>query len=246
MSQIDGIAYTRGPGMPGCLNVCSGTARAIAAALDKPCVGVHHMVSSKWAEVPKVLNQPQQGHALTPTLTIDPSDPTYPKFPFLTLLVSGGHTLLLLATSPTSFRTLATTADLSIGRAYDKVTKLLQLPWTRDGPGATLEAFVNMCASSNYSMKEAPRPQPVMPGRLTFSYAGLVSYVERFLHARGGIDTISQAEKLMIAKGFQVAASAQLEEKISLALRWCANQSIKVEHVVVSGGVARNVYLLER
>ncbi|CDO76685.1 hypothetical protein BN946_scf184677.g5 [Trametes cinnabarina] len=100
--HVDGIAFTRGPGIPGCLSVCGNAARTLAAALNKPLVGVHHM----------------QAHALTPLLTSPPSE--LPQFPFLTLLVSGGHTLLLLASSRTSFRILATTLDESIGNAYDK------------------------------------------------------------------------------------------------------------------------------
>ncbi|KAL1945590.1 hypothetical protein VTO73DRAFT_1592 [Trametes versicolor] len=109
VNDVDGIAFTLGPGIPGCLSVCGNAARSLAAALNKPLVGVHHM----------------QAHALTPS--------SRPQFPFLTILVSGGHTLLLLASSPKSFRILATSLDESIGSAYDKVARPLRrhLRWGR-------------------------------------------------------------------------------------------------------------------
>jgi N6-L-threonylcarbamoyladenine synthase len=95
LKDLDGIAFTRGPGMAGCLQTCAASAKALAAATGLPLIGVHHM----------------QAHALTPFLT----EPEPPQFPFLTLLLSGGHTLLLLARSETSFEILATTHDESIG-----------------------------------------------------------------------------------------------------------------------------------
>jgi len=95
VNDIDAVAYTRGPGMFGCLTICATSARAIAAATGKPLVGVHHM----------------QAHALTPLLTED----VPPQFPFLTLLVSGGHTQLVLAESMDKFSILMTTLDNAIG-----------------------------------------------------------------------------------------------------------------------------------
>lgn len=95
LSDLDAIAFTRGPGMAGCLQTSAASAKALAAATGLPLLGVHHM----------------QAHALTPSLTeVEP-----PRFPYLTLLLSGGHTLLLLARSETSFKILATTHDESIG-----------------------------------------------------------------------------------------------------------------------------------
>lgn len=114
LSDLDGIAYTRGPGMAGCLQACSASAKALAAATGLPLMGVHHMVSpfsQKSAYTHADVLAEQQAHALTPFLT--ESEP--PRFPFMTLLLSGGHTLLLLARSETSFKILATTHDESIG-----------------------------------------------------------------------------------------------------------------------------------
>ncbi|KAG5650193.1 hypothetical protein H0H81_000352 [Sphagnurus paluster] len=221
--DIDGIAFTRGPG--GCLSVGSNAAKTLAAALNLPIVGVHHM----------------QAHALTPLLT---SWPNPPKFPFLTLLVSGGHTLLLLATSLTSFRILATTPDESIGRAFDKVSRMLGLPWTALGPGAALEAFC--LTEPEADLPELPPfPRPLR-GQLGFSYSSLHSYVERYITAKEGLDNVDLPTRLALARGFQNAAVAQLEEKLLLAFKWCSENNIHVHDVVVSGGVASNTYLRER
>lgn len=118
MSEVDAIAYTRGPGMPSCLSACALAAKTLAATYDKPLIGVHHM----------------QAHALTVGLT----DPDPPAYPFLTLLVSGGHTMLLLAESAFKFKLLATSDDDSIGSVTSgrrascsqrpKLIRLLNLP----------------------------------------------------------------------------------------------------------------------
>jgi len=224
VAQVDGIAFTRGPGMTGCLGVGSSAAKTLAAALNKPLVGVHHM----------------QAHALTPTLTSAPNPPT---FPFLTLLVSGGHTLLVLASSVSQFRILATTQDESIGRVFDKVARMLDLPWSTRGLGASLEAFV---AASPAKDELAPQMPRTMPGTLSFSFAGLHSAVERFVTARGGSAALDESTRHALATAFQRAAVGQLEEKVLLALKWCGDQGLGVRHLVVSGGVASNSYLRDR
>ncbi|KAI1784257.1 peptidase M22 glycoprotease [Ganoderma leucocontextum] len=224
MNEIDGIAFTRGPGIPGCLSVCANAARTLAAALNKPLVGVHHM----------------QAHALTPFLTSPPS--SCPSYPFLTLLVSGGHTLLLLATAPTAFRILATTADEAIGNAFDKVAKMLRIPYEGRAAGAALERF---CAAGGEGAEEEMIAMPrTMRGRLAFSYSSLHSVVERFVQAKQG--ELDQMTKLALARSFQRAAVGQLEEKLVLGMRKCAQEGIGVRSLVVSGGVASNTYLRER
>ncbi|KAG8956288.1 hypothetical protein FRC04_004368 [Tulasnella sp. 424] len=232
MADIDGVAFTRGPGMAGCLAVAANAGRGIAAATNKPIVGVHHM----------------QAHALTSLLT--ESDP--PKFPFLTLLVSGGHTLLLLAYSPTRFKILATTVDSAIGQAIDSVARLLKLSWhdengTLIGAGAALE---RLAASSPPAGVPIPtiKPFPVaFPNLLSFSFAGPKGEVNRML-GKLPPDAVEKDEglRIAIARGFQEAAVAQLEEKVKLALRWCDKRGVKVNGLVASGGVASNMYLRER
>lgn len=172
-----------------------------------------------------------------------------PTFPFLTLLVSGGHTLLLLATSSTSFRILATTQDQSIGRVFDKVSRMLTLPWSALGPGAALEEFCLPITGeeadddSNVSLPLMPRP---LPRTLAFSFSGIHSTVERFVTSAGGVSSLDTSTRRALARGFQRAAVGHLEEKLALALRWCVGEGIDVRHVVVSGGVASNTYLRER
>ncbi len=184
----------------------------------------------------------QQAHALTPFLTSPPA--SCPSYPFLTLLVSGGHTLLLLATSPTAFRILATTVDEAIGNAFDKVAKLLQIPYEGKAAGAALE---RLCAGGSgvegEDAEEIPMPR-TMRGRLAFSYTSLHSAVERFMHAKQG--ELDDGTKLALARSFQKAAVGQLEEKLALGIRKCAREGIAVRSVVVSGGVASNQYLRER
>lgn len=218
----------RALGMGGCLSVASNAAKTLAAALNKPLVGVHHM----------------QAHALTPILTAPESD--HPQFPFLTLLVSGGHTLLLLATSLTSFRILATTADESVGHAFDMVSRRLKISWLGMGPGAALEQF---CATDDRGIElpaiDLSFSHP-MPGELGFSYSGLHSAVERYITARGGVQNLDFPTKLALARAFQTAAVFQLVDKLRLGLKWCERHNKQIGHIVVSGGVASNTFLRER
>ncbi|KAJ3574656.1 hypothetical protein NP233_g1622 [Leucocoprinus birnbaumii] len=222
--DIDGVAFTRGPGMAGCLAVGCNAAKTLGLSLDKPLVGVHHM----------------QGHALTSILTS--KDP--PKYPFLTLLISGGHTLLLLATSNTRFKILATTDDGAIGRCIDRVARSLGLEWGSLGPGAALEKFVN--EDPNPDISDIPPIPKVTPGRLFFSFGGYHSWMELFLKAEGGIETFDISRKRRLARAFQSAVFGHLEEKVLLGLKWCADRDIHVQDLVVSGGVASNQYLRER
>lgn len=190
------------------------------------------------------LTRAQQAHALTPLLTSPPSE--RPQFPFLTILVSGGHTLLLLASSPKSFRILATSLDESIGNAYDKVARLLGVPFAGTSAGAALERY---CASksappdANPDAPEVRMPRP-MRGRLAFSYTGLHSTVERYLDTQRGV--LDERMRLGLARSFQKAAVAQIEEKLVLGMRLCRREDVRVRALVVSGGVASNQYLRER
>ncbi|KAK0218398.1 Gcp-like domain-containing protein [Armillaria nabsnona] len=204
ISGIDGIAFTRGPGMGICLSVACNTAKTLAAVTGKPLVGVHHM----------------QAHALTPLLT---SWPDIPTFPFLSLLISGGHTLLLLANSVDSFRVLTTTRDESIGRTFDKVTRELGLGWA----GPSLEKFCNQDIENKTPQDFTPFSN-AMPGEMGFSYLGYYSQVERFVHRRGSVENVAPEEKVAVARAFQVAAVDHLESKLMLGIKQCFRDNIPI------------------
>ncbi|KAF7362052.1 tRNA N6-adenosine threonylcarbamoyltransferase, mitochondrial [Mycena venus] len=220
MADIDGVAFTRGPGIPGCLSVCLNAAKTLAAANNKPLVGVHHM----------------QAHALTPHLTLD----SPPSFPFLSVLVSGGHTMIVLVSSLVDFRILCNTVDRSIGATIDRVVTLLKIPWTDKGPGPGLEKFCAERAPEDSGPAPKYDPPVPMPGKLAFSYAGLHSWVERTVSAAGGVEHVNRHA---LARAFQNSAFEQLETKLQLALRAHGHA---VRHVVVSGGVASNLHLRQR
>ncbi|GJN88721.1 hypothetical protein Rhopal_001687-T1 [Rhodotorula paludigena] len=236
LDDLDGIAATRGPGMYGCLSVCLGAAKALAAATGKPLLGVHHM----------------QAHALTPFLTASPmtSSPS-PEFPFLTLLLSGGHTLLLLARSLSSFEILATTTDESIGASIDKVARDLDIPWAlgSGSPGAALEAFAFPHGASSPTAAGLP-PDPHFtlpyPRDLAFSYAGLRSALTRVLRDEPTSE-MRPERKEQVARAFMRAAFAQIEGKVERAIKVLKEKGEdEVKGLVVSGGVASNLVLRER
>ncbi|SPO21220.1 related to probable O-sialoglycoprotein endopeptidase [Ustilago trichophora] len=238
-SELDAIAVTQGPGMASSLGVGLSAAKTLSAVLDKPLIYVHHM----------------QAHALTPLLT----EQKPPTFPFLVLLVSGGHTMLVLAKSVTEFSILASTQDDSIGDAFDKVARDLGIPWT-SAPGAALEA---LAAKHNSQKGNENMVFPVpCKGQPQFSYSGLKAAVQRHIDSRPS--SITNSHKASIAHAFQLSASAQLEDKLSMLLRpthltsdsrgrtypritlpnSVSGDNIKT--VVCSGGVASNNFLRSR
>ncbi|VDC03612.1 unnamed protein product [Peniophora sp. CBMAI 1063] len=229
MSSIDGVAFTRGPGMPGGLTVGAAGARTLAAALNKPVVGVHHM----------------QAHALTALLT-EPSS-SRPAFPFLTLLVSGGHTLLVLATSPFRFEILASTLDIAVGNAFDKVARALRVPgWATLGPGAALEAFCEPMPQENEDTT-VPRFRHGMTRQSdAMSFTGPHTQVDRVISRAGGLAALSGETQKDLAREFQREAVGQLVRKTRWGLDQCKERGHIVKHVVVSGGVASNQYLRAR
>jgi N6-L-threonylcarbamoyladenine synthase len=126
---------------------------------------------------------------------------------------------------------------------FDKVSRLLALPWSARGPGAALEQFVAASPVEDSLLPSMPR---TMPGFLGFSFTGLHSSVERFVTARGGAEALDVPTKRALASAFQSAAFDQLEEKVSLAFKWCRVRGLGLNHLVVSGGVASNLYLRNR
>ncbi|KAF9434041.1 hypothetical protein BGZ76_008655 [Entomortierella beljakovae] len=251
IEKIDIIAVTRGPGLAHSLGVGLNAAKTLAAALNKPLIGVHHMEAHALTARLTTLNP-----ALIPTvdtsLTID-SEP-YPQFPFLTLLVSGGHTLLLVAHSVNKYTTLASTMDDSIGEAFDKTARELDIPWLpgrEGGPGASLEAFALESFNPSRYLDQLPIPMSLRTNKseMKFSFAGLKSAVTRIVNHEKSLDPDSKMDedkRRDLAAGFQHCAIAHLCQKVEQALIDCHRHGMKISSLIISGGVGRNATLRKR
>ena len=209
LSDLDGVAYTAGPGLIGALMVGAGTALGLAAALDLPAVGVHHM----------------EAHLLAPQLEPDP-----PAFPFLALLVSGGHTLLVDVTGLGRYRVLGESVDDAAGEAFDKTAKLLGLGY----PGGP--AIERLAATGNPARFRFPRPMTDRPG-LDFSFSGLKTFTATTLRAHATEPGIAAD----IARAFSDAVVDTFDIKCRRALKATGHRSL-----VVAGGVSANRALRAR
>jgi N6-L-threonylcarbamoyladenine synthase len=207
LTDIDGIAYTQGPGLAGALLVGAGMARALAYALGIPAVGVHHL----------------EGHMLSPLISDSP-----PAFPFVALLVSGGHTQLMLVSGVGRYTLMGETLDDAAGEAFDKTAQLLGLGY----PGGP--ALSRLAATGNPERFSLPRPM-LNSGDFDFSFSGLKTAVLTLVRKQG----MGQAAD--IAAAFQAAAVDVLVGKSLAACR----QS-KSMRLVVAGGVGANSRLRER
>lgn len=207
-SSINGIAYTQGPGLAGALLAGSAVAKGLAFAWGVPAVGVHHM----------------EGHMLAPML-----EDNAPEFPFVALLVSGGHTLLAEVKGIGQYKLLGQTLDDAVGEAFDKTAKILGLGY----PGGP--AIAKAAEQGRPGRFTFPRPMVDRPG-LDFSYSGLKTSALNTV-AKNQLDpqTISD-----IAHAFQEAAVDTLTIKCRRAL-----QHTGVKRLVVAGGVGANTRLRE-
>ena len=214
--ELDGVAATAGPGLIGGVFVGVMTAKAIAAVRSLPFLAVNHL----------------EGHALTVRLTDDLD------FPYLLLLVSGGHCQLLAVEGVGRYRRLGTTLDDALGEAFDKVAKLIGLPYPG---GPALEAAAR---SGNPTAFELPRP---MLGRsaLDFSFSGLKTAVRHLVAARGEA-SLSAETVADIAASFQAATADVLADRCSRALEVFAAETGQPGPLVVAGGVAANQALRAR
>jgi len=209
IDDIDAIAYTRGPGLIGALMVGANLARGLAWALDRPVLGVHHM----------------EGHLLAPMLARPP-----PEFPFVALLVSGGHTLLVDVKALGEYRILGESLDDAVGEAFDKTAKLLGLPYPG---GPQLADLADKLMASRF---EFPRPMVNRPG-LDFSFSGLKTAALNIVKQHQPLDAVLRDE---IAYAFQEAVVDTLRIKCRRALDATGYQSL-----VVAGGVGANRRLRE-
>ena len=203
ISQVDAVAFTAGPGLIGALLVGAAAGRAMAWALDVPAIGVHHM----------------EGHLLAPLMEDNP-----PKPPFVALLVSGGHTQLVLVKAIGDYQLLGETLDDAAGEAFDKTAKMMGLPYP-GGPELARLAETGMPGKYKFS-----RPMTDRPG-LDFSFSGLKTQV---LLAWQKSDK-TEATRADIARGFEDAVVDTLAIKCERALRECGSNIL-----VVAGGVGAN------
>ena len=215
LADVDQIAYTRGPGLAGALLVGAGVACALAAALDRPLVGVHHL----------------EGHLLSPFLSADP-----PEFPFIALLVSGGHTQLMRVDDVGHYVLLGESIDDAAGEAFDKSAKLLGLGY----PGGP--ALARLAESGDARAFALPRPL-LHSGNLDFSFAGLKTAVRtQVLKLGNNVGTaISEQDRANVAASTQEAIVDVLVRKSLAALR-----ETGLRRIVVAGGVGANIRLRER
>ena len=209
LDKPDAIAYTAGPGLVGALMVGGGMANGLGLAWDRPVIPVHHM----------------EGHLLAPMLEDEP-----PKFPFLALLVSGGHSMLIAVQALGDYRVLGTTLDDAVGEAFDKTAKLLGLGY----PGGP--ALAALAESGDDTAFDFPRPMLNKP-TLDFSFSGLKTAVMlevRKAEAEGRLDEC----RADLAASFQRAAVDTLIAKSIKAAR-----AEGLDRIVVAGGVGANKLL---
>lgn len=207
--DISGVAYTAGPGLAGALMVGAAVGRSIGFAWDVPTIAVHHM----------------EGHLLAPMLEPDP-----PSFPFVALLVSGGHTLLVKVTAFGQYEILGESVDDAVGEAFDKTAKILGLGY----PGGA--ALAKLAEKGDPKRFHFPRPMIDRPG-LDFSFSGLKTFAANTVASNDNTPQV----KADIARAFQDAVVDTLTIKCKRAL-----QAIGYHTLVVAGGVGANLALREK
>jgi N6-L-threonylcarbamoyladenine synthase len=206
LQQLDLVAYTRGPGLAGALLVGAGVACSLAAALGKPVVGVHHL----------------EGHLLSPFLSRDP-----PDFPFVALLVSGGHTQLMRVEGVGRYELLGETIDDAAGEAFDKVARFLDLGYP-GGPAIDAAALAGDPEAIRF-------PRAMMDDGYDFSFSGLKTSVMNYVRKHPDVSSED------VAASFQAAVVDVLVTKASRAAAL-----VGATGIVLGGGVAANSLLREQ
>lgn len=208
LQDVDVVAYTQGPGLAGALLVGAGVACALAASLDRPTLPIHHL----------------EGHLLSPFLSADP-----PAFPFIALLVSGGHTQLMRVDGVAQYELLGETIDDAAGEAFDKSAKLMGLGYPG---GPALARLAEFGDPSNFDL-----PRPLLhSGDLDFSFAGLKTAVRTRLAGLGA--NVCQQDLAHLAASTQQAIVDVLVRKSVNALKQTG-----LDRLVVAGGVGANASL---
>ena len=219
LQDLDAIAYTQGPGLSGALLVGTSFAESLAFSLQIPTIHVHHL----------------EGHLLAPLLEDNP-----PAFPFVALLVSGGHSQLMRVDGIGEYLLLGDTLDDAAGEAFDKTAKLLGLGYPG---GPALAKLAELSRSNHHNVEHAKShfklPRPLLnSGDLNFSFSGLKTAVLTLSNKHQPLDEVSKAD---IAWEFQEAITEVLTAKCMSALR-----ETGLDNLVVSGGVGANSKLREK
>ncbi|WP_288995421.1 tRNA (adenosine(37)-N6)-threonylcarbamoyltransferase complex transferase subunit TsaD [uncultured Psychrobacter sp.] len=209
-NDIDAIAYTKGPGLIGALMTGALFGRSLAYGLDIPAIGVHHM----------------EGHLLAPLMGANP-----PAFPFVSLLVSGGHTQLIAAKGIGEYEILGESIDDAAGECFDKAAKMLGLPYP-GGPN-----IAKLAETGNPNAYELPRP--MLHRGLDFSFSGMKTAVHNLIKDTAGSDSDPQV-RADIAASFQHAMVDTLVKKCVKALKQAG-----MSRLVIAGGVSANTHLRE-
>ncbi len=212
-TALDGIAYTAGPGLVGALMVGATLAQSLAWAWGIPALGVHHM----------------EGHLLAPML-----EDEHPEFPFVALLVSGGHTQLVRVDGIGEYLLLGESLDDAAGEAFDKAAKMLGLPY----PGGP--HIARLAESGDPARFDFPRPMVNRPG-LDFSFSGLKTFTLNTVTACREDSGLSEQDKCDIARAFEEAVVATLVIKCRRAL-----EQEGLRTLVMAGGVSANRNLRAR
>lgn len=211
--DLDGVAYTAGPGLVGALLVGCSIGRSLAYGWGLPAVPVHHM----------------EGHLLAPML-----EDNIPEFPFVALLVSGGHTMLVRVDGIGQYELLGESVDDAAGEAFDKTAKLLGL----DYPGGPVLA--KMAETGVHGRFVFPRPMTNKPG-LDFSFSGLKTATATTIRAEQAKGTMNEQAHADIAYAFQDAVIDTIAIKCKRALKAC-----NLKRLVIAGGVSANTALREK
>ncbi|GAB5381279.1 MAG: tRNA (adenosine(37)-N6)-threonylcarbamoyltransferase complex transferase subunit TsaD [Aliiglaciecola sp.] len=207
--QLDGVAYTQGPGLIGALLVGASVGRSLAYAWDVPAVGVHHM----------------EGHLLAPML-----DDPKPDFPFVALLVSGGHSMMVRVDGIGQYEVLGESVDDAAGEAFDKTAKMMGL----DYPGGPMLA--RLAEKGRAGIYTLPRPMTDRPG-LDFSFSGLKTAAANLIREQDN----EEQTRADIAYAFQEAVVDTLAIKCKRALKYTG-----LKNLVIAGGVSANTMLRSR
>ncbi|ODB85976.1 tRNA N6-adenosine(37)-threonylcarbamoyltransferase complex transferase subunit TsaD [Candidatus Thiodiazotropha endoloripes] len=213
--SLDGVAFTTGPGLVGALMVGASVGRSLAWAWGVPAIGVHHM----------------EGHLLAPMLEAEP-----PEFPFIAMLVSGGHTQLVEVQGVGHYHLMGDSLDDAAGEAFDKTAKLLDLPY----PGGP--ELSRLATQGNPERYRFPRPMTDRPG-LDFSFSGLKTFALNTLQdaAKTEGEPVPEQTRADIARAFEEAVVDTLMIKCRRAVR-----ETGIKRLIMAGGVSANQRLRER